>query len=111
MQRPVADADRQGHAQTVSQILLKAGRAGKALGTLDDLRETFVAAIDAGPKLAAGRFVLGDRNRRWHVDGAAQGQGRAGQSGGLGEPPADEAHPHRDDAAAIGDRPAAGQPF
>src|ERR1043166_9439194 len=63
-QRRIDHVHRQRHADAEADMLLEAGRAGKALGRMDDLREAGAAGVETRPHLtpasATARQILGD---------------------------------------------------
>src|SRR4029079_4693210 len=63
-ERPLLDADPQGHADAAADILLEARRAAEALGRVDRLRKASGASVDPQTALAAEAGVLGDEDPR-----------------------------------------------
>src|SRR5687767_6356977 len=103
MERLVLDRDPKGDTEAAPDIFLKAGRSGKALARMDDLREAAPAAVDAGPELAASFPILADAHHGG--DERVPGKGKRGsdQTHELGQQPAGPAHPAFDDLACIDD--------
>lgn len=105
----LADFEAESDAETETEIFLETGRAGEALGALNDLREAVVASVLAGPELALAGLALGDRDNGGDEYVAVQGKRCAERAERVGKQPPAAAMAAFDDFADIGDRAGAGE--
>jgi hypothetical protein len=110
-QRLIRNRYKQRHGDAEADILLKAGRTGKALGGVDHLRKTIPARADAGPDLAAARGIFGHRDDDRDAGLGTGRQRPADQASDLRYPPADRAEARVVDLADIDDRLAFAEAF
>src|SRR5215471_14134077 len=85
-QRSGVNVDREGHADTVTDIFLETGRAGETLGRMDDLGKSASARIETRPDLATLRHVLRHGHDAWNMRVGAYRQRTPDEASGLCPP-------------------------